>query len=29
MVYAKDASLKALHDNVAAFIRRTGNLSGP
>jgi carboxypeptidase C (cathepsin A) len=26
MVYAKDASLKALHDNVAAFIRRTGNL---
>ena len=23
MVYAKDASLKALHDNVAAFIRRT------
>jgi carboxypeptidase C (cathepsin A) len=26
MVYAKDASLKMLHDNVAAFIRRT---SGP
>ena len=23
MVYAKDASLKVLHDNVAAFIRRT------
>lgn len=29
MVYAKDASLKALHDNVAAFIRRTSNLAGP
>ena len=27
MVYAKDASLKELHDNVAAFIRRTSNLS--
>jgi carboxypeptidase C (cathepsin A) len=26
MVYAKDASLKTLHDNVAAFIRRTSNL---
>jgi carboxypeptidase C (cathepsin A) len=26
MVYAKDASLKMLHDNVAAFIRRTNNL---
>jgi carboxypeptidase C (cathepsin A) len=26
MVYAKDSSLKALHDNVAAFIRRTSNL---
>jgi carboxypeptidase C (cathepsin A) len=25
MVYAKDASLKMLHDNVAAFIRRTAN----
>jgi carboxypeptidase C (cathepsin A) len=25
MVYAKDSSLKLLHDNVAAFIRRTGN----
>ena len=23
MVYAKDSSLKSLHDNVAAFIRRT------
>ena len=30
MVYAKDASLRALHDNVAAFIRRTssGKASG-
>ncbi len=28
MVYAKDASLKQLHDNVADFIRRTSN-SGP
>ena len=27
MVYAKEASLKELHDNVAAFIRRTSNLS--
>jgi len=26
MVYAKDASLKMLHDNVAGFIRRTSNL---
>jgi carboxypeptidase C (cathepsin A) len=26
MVYAKDASLKLLHENVAAFIRRNGNL---
>ena len=26
MVYAHDASLKALHDNVAAFIRKTDNL---
>jgi carboxypeptidase C (cathepsin A) len=26
MVYAKDASLKLLHDNVAGFIRRTSNL---
>jgi carboxypeptidase C (cathepsin A) len=26
MVYAKDASLKLLHDNVAGFIRRTNNL---
>jgi carboxypeptidase C (cathepsin A) len=25
MVYAKDSSLKLLHDNVAAFIRQTGN----
>jgi carboxypeptidase C (cathepsin A) len=25
MVYAKDASLKLLHDNVVGFIRRTGN----
>jgi hypothetical protein len=23
MVYAKDSSLRALHDNVTAFIRRT------
>ena len=29
MVYAKDASLKALHDNVASFIRRTSNPGGP
>ena len=28
MVYAKDASLKLLHDNVAEFIRRTSNLGG-
>jgi hypothetical protein len=28
MVYAKDAALKQLHDNVADFIRRTGN-AGP
>jgi carboxypeptidase C (cathepsin A) len=27
MVYAKDASLKLLHDNVADFIRRTSNMS--
>ena len=27
MVYAHEASLKALHDNVANFIRRTDNLS--
>jgi len=26
MVYAKDASLKQFHDNVAGFIRRTSNL---
>ena len=26
MVYANDASAKALHDNVAAFIRKTDNL---
>jgi carboxypeptidase C (cathepsin A) len=26
MVYAKDASLKQLHDNVAGFIRRTANM---
>jgi carboxypeptidase C (cathepsin A) len=26
MVYAKDTSLKMLHDNVAGFIRRTSNL---
>ncbi|HVJ55991.1 MAG TPA: peptidase S10 [Aliidongia sp.] len=26
MVYAHEASLKAIHDNVAAFIRKTGNL---
>jgi carboxypeptidase C (cathepsin A) len=25
MVYAKDAALKQLHDNVADFIRRTSN----
>ncbi|MDQ2878275.1 MAG: peptidase S10 [Pseudomonadota bacterium] len=28
MVYAAEASLKALHDNVAAFIRRTDNQGG-
>jgi carboxypeptidase C (cathepsin A) len=27
MVYAKDSSLKLLHDNVADFIRRTANLT--
>jgi carboxypeptidase C (cathepsin A) len=27
MVYAKEASLKQLHDNVAGFIRRTDNLA--
>jgi carboxypeptidase C (cathepsin A) len=27
MVYAKDASLRQLHDNVADFIRRTSNVS--
>jgi carboxypeptidase C (cathepsin A) len=26
MVYAHESSLKALHDNVAGFIRRTDNL---
>jgi carboxypeptidase C (cathepsin A) len=26
MVYAKDSSLKMLHDNVAGFIHRTSNL---
>jgi carboxypeptidase C (cathepsin A) len=26
MVYAKDTSLKMLHDNVAGFIRRTSNV---
>ncbi|HEX7566090.1 MAG TPA: hypothetical protein VF396_23005 [Bradyrhizobium sp.] len=26
MVYAKDSSLKLLHDNVAGFIRRTNNI---
>jgi len=25
MVYAKDSSLRALHDNVAGFIRRTSS----
>jgi carboxypeptidase C (cathepsin A) len=29
MVYAKDDSLRQLHDNVADFISRTSNLSGP
>jgi carboxypeptidase C (cathepsin A) len=28
MVYAKDSSLKMLHDNVAEFIHRTSNLGG-
>ena len=28
MVYANEASLKRLHDNVAAFIRRTDNQAG-
>jgi carboxypeptidase C (cathepsin A) len=28
MVYARDADLKALHDNTAAFIRRTSNGGG-
>jgi carboxypeptidase C (cathepsin A) len=28
MVYAHEASLKALHDNVAEFIRRTDNVAG-
>jgi len=28
MVYAKDTSLKALHDNVAGFIRRTSSPGG-
>ena len=28
MVYAKDASLKLLHDNVVGFIRRTSNQGG-
>jgi carboxypeptidase C (cathepsin A) len=28
MVYAKEESLKNLHDNVAAFIRRTDNVRG-
>jgi carboxypeptidase C (cathepsin A) len=27
MVYAKDSSLKLLHDNVAEFIRRTSNIA--
>ena len=26
MVYAKDSSLKLLHDTVAGFIKRTSNL---
>jgi carboxypeptidase C (cathepsin A) len=29
MVYAHEPSLKALHDNVADFIRRTDNLAAP
>src|SRR3984957_16863173 len=28
MVYAHEASLRALHDNVAEFIRRTDNVGG-
>jgi carboxypeptidase C (cathepsin A) len=28
MVYANESSLKQLHDNVAAFIRKTGNQAG-
>ena len=28
MVYAHEASLKQLHDNVAAFIRKTDHLKG-
>ena len=28
MVYANEASLKQLHDNVAAFIRKTDNQAG-
>jgi carboxypeptidase C (cathepsin A) len=28
MVYAKDSSLKMLHDNVGEFIHRTSNLAG-
>jgi carboxypeptidase C (cathepsin A) len=28
MVYAHEESLKQLHDNVSAFIRRTGNMTG-
>ena len=27
MMYVQEASLKALHDNVAGFIRRTDNLT--
>ena len=28
MVYAHEASLKVLHDNVADFIRNTDNVAG-
>jgi hypothetical protein len=28
MVYANEASLHQIHDNVAAFIRRTDNQAG-
>jgi hypothetical protein len=28
MVYAHEAALKTLHDNVAAFIRKTDNVAG-